>query len=66
MTTYKVQDCGCIALPEELQRQTGLRPGATFQIIVTEDGVTLNSIRPPLSSEIPFGTSCGEPATQPK
>jgi bifunctional DNA-binding transcriptional regulator/antitoxin component of YhaV-PrlF toxin-antitoxin module len=61
--TYVVQDCGCIALPEEVQQQTGLRPGASFQIIVAEDGssVTLNSIHPPLSSEIPSGTSCGEP-----
>jgi hypothetical protein len=63
MTTYKVQDCGCIALPEEVQQQTGLRPGASFQLAVAEDGrsVTLHSISPPLCFEIPSGTTCGEP-----
>jgi hypothetical protein len=63
MTTYKVQDCGCIALPEEVQQQTGLGPGAWFQLAVAEDGrsVTLTSISPPHSFEIPSGTTCGEP-----
>jgi bifunctional DNA-binding transcriptional regulator/antitoxin component of YhaV-PrlF toxin-antitoxin module len=62
MEIYKVQDCGCIALPEEVQRQTGLGPGATFQMIVAEDGssVTLNSIHPSQSAEIPPGAVCGK------
>ena len=30
----RVQKCGCIALPDDLQEQTGLYPGATFEIEV--------------------------------
>lgn len=68
MTTYTVQDCGCIALPEELQRKTGLGPGASFEFNVAPDGssVTLSSIRPSQSAEVSFGTSCGIPATHSK
>jgi hypothetical protein len=37
----KVQDCGCISLSESLQEQTGLFPGATYEIEVTEEGGAL-------------------------
>jgi hypothetical protein len=37
----RVQECGCIALPESLQEQTGLYPGATYQIEVTPEGTGL-------------------------
>ena len=37
----RVQDCGCIALPDEVQQKTGLYPGATFQIEFTLDGTGL-------------------------
>jgi hypothetical protein len=56
-----VQDCGCIALPAELQERTGLYPGASFQLDVAEDGfsVTLTSIQRSQSIK-PFpGASCG-------
>jgi hypothetical protein len=60
VTTYTVQDCGCIALTEEIQRKTGLGPGASFEIHVSEDGssVTLNSFRPSQSVDFSSGTSC--------
>jgi hypothetical protein len=55
-----VQDCGCIALPEEMQRQTGLFPGASFRIEAADDGssVTLvvlerNEVKPTMP-----GTAC--------
>jgi hypothetical protein len=56
-----VQDCGCIALPEELQQRTGLYPGATFRFEVAKDGssVTLTSIQRSLSIEPATGASCG-------
>jgi bifunctional DNA-binding transcriptional regulator/antitoxin component of YhaV-PrlF toxin-antitoxin module len=38
MTTGRVQDCGCIALPEPLQERTGLYPGATYRIELTLEG----------------------------
>ena len=37
----RVQECGCIALTEDLQQQTGLFPGATFEITVVPDGTDL-------------------------
>jgi hypothetical protein len=66
VTTHIVQDCGCIALPEDLQRKSGHGPGASFEFHVAEDGsnVTLSSIHP--SQSVSFGTSCGIPATQSK
>lgn len=33
----RVQDCGCISLAPEFQEQTGLFPGATFRIELTQD-----------------------------
>jgi len=57
----KVQECGCIALPESLQQQTGLYPGATYQIEVTPEGTGLLLL--PLETgkpaELNPGTSCG-------
>ena len=65
MTAGIVQECGCIALPEELRRRTGLYPGAVFQFQVAEDGasVTLNSIQRTHQVERPvepaLGAHCG-------
>jgi hypothetical protein len=57
----KVQECGCIALPEELQARTGLFPGATYEIDVTPEGTALLVLpletRPP--SDPKPGTQCG-------
>jgi bifunctional DNA-binding transcriptional regulator/antitoxin component of YhaV-PrlF toxin-antitoxin module len=47
----RVQECGCIALPEEIQKKTGLYPGATFQIECTPDGIGL--ILQPLETRQP-------------
>jgi hypothetical protein len=41
MTTIKVQDCGCIALPDEIVEQTSLYPGATLTIAIAPDGKTI-------------------------
>jgi hypothetical protein len=64
MVTYAVQECGCIALPEELQQKTGLYPGASFQFEVAEDGssITLASIHRTQPSHLKQGAVCG---TQP-
>jgi hypothetical protein len=32
MNVIKVQDCGCIAISEELAAATGLHPGATLSL----------------------------------
>jgi hypothetical protein len=58
----KVQECGCIALPEALQQQTGLYPGATYQIEIAPQGAGLLLL--PLETaeapeEIKPGTRCG-------
>jgi len=37
----RVQECGCIALPEDLQELTGLFPGATYRIELAANGVGL-------------------------
>jgi hypothetical protein len=59
MDSYQVQDCGCIALPEEIQQQTGLRPGATFGIDVHADGsLTLHFVEPASSSQPVSGATC--------
>jgi hypothetical protein len=34
----RVQECGCIELPEALQKQTGLYPGATYHIQISPEG----------------------------
>jgi len=57
----RVQDCGCIALPEDLQQQTGLYPGAIYEIDVAPDGVAL--LLRPMETRQPTdpkpGTHCG-------
>jgi hypothetical protein len=59
-TRGSVQDCGCIALPEAVQEQTGLYPGATFSIEVTPNGgILLIPLEPRAKSDIPSGTKCG-------
>ena len=41
MTTIKVQECGCIALPEEIVMKLSLYPGAMLNIVVAADGKTI-------------------------
>ena len=57
----RVQDCGCLALSEDMQEQTGLFPGATFEKTVAPNGVGLLlkplEIRPP--SDPKPGVQCG-------
>jgi len=56
----RVQDCGCIALPEELQQRTGLHPGATFQIELTLEGnLLLTPLQLQPQSVIKPGVRCG-------
>jgi bifunctional DNA-binding transcriptional regulator/antitoxin component of YhaV-PrlF toxin-antitoxin module len=57
----RVQECGCIALPEDIQKQSGLYPGATYEIEITEDGavVLLRSLQPSQPRELNIGASCG-------
>jgi hypothetical protein len=61
VTSYTVQDCGCIALPDELQKLTGLYPGAVFRFEVAEDGssVTLTSIQRTHPAEPKLVAACG-------
>jgi hypothetical protein len=57
----KVQECGCIALPESVQEKTGLYPGATYQIEVMPEGAGLLLL--PLETRKPAdlnpGSHCG-------
>jgi hypothetical protein len=65
-TRGSVQDCGCIALPAELQSLTGLYPGATFEFQADEDGssVTLTLIQKADISKSTAGAACGVKADQ--
>jgi hypothetical protein len=54
--TGRVQDCGCIALTEALQEQTGLYPGATYTIELNPDG-SLQLV--PLEKRPPSEPACG-------
>jgi hypothetical protein len=57
----RVQECGCIALPEALQQQTGLYPGATYEIELTQEGaaVLLRPIATGQPGEPDPGAHCG-------
>jgi bifunctional DNA-binding transcriptional regulator/antitoxin component of YhaV-PrlF toxin-antitoxin module len=57
----RVQECGCIALPETIQQQTGLYPGATFEVEVTEegDGLLLRPLEKRRPSDVKPGARCG-------
>jgi len=55
-----VQECGCIALPEEVQKQAGLYPGASYEMELTADGaVVLWPVERAQLSEPRAGTCCG-------
>jgi len=55
-----VQNCGCIALAPDVQKQTGLYPGATFRVeIMPDKRVILIPIETKAFSEFPDGTTCG-------
>jgi hypothetical protein len=57
----RVQECGCIALPEAVQEQTGLYAGATYEIEITEEGaaVLLRPIEKGQPSDTAQGVHCG-------
>ncbi len=57
----RVQECGCIALSEDLQKQTGLYPGATFEITVVPDGtgLLLQTLETQPPSDPKPGVQCG-------
>jgi len=56
-----VQECGCIALPEELQELTGLYPGATYRIEVAANGVgvLLTPVEKCSPGDSTSGAKCG-------
>ncbi len=56
----RVQDCGCIALPEDLQQKTGLYPGAIFDIDLDSDGhaLLLRPLETREKSHINSGAQC--------
>jgi len=53
----RVQECGCIALPEELQELTGLYPGATYEIALAAEGGEI--VLRPLETREPTGPKLG-------
>ncbi len=58
--TDRVQDYGCVALPDEIQKMTGLYPGATFTLKLKGDGnVLLVPVKRSQPSMIQSGVSCG-------
>ena len=62
MTTIKVQECGCIALPEEIVEKISLYPGTTLNIALAPDGKSIQ-LTPlttvPRPANFPEGTTCG-------
>ena len=62
MTTIKVQECGCFALPEEIVEKISLYPGATLNIALAPDGksIPLTPITTmPRPANFSEGTTCG-------
>jgi hypothetical protein len=57
----RAQDCGCIALPESLQQKTGLYPGATYEIELTQDGtaIVLQPVNTAQPAALKPGAQCG-------
>jgi hypothetical protein len=56
----RVQNCGCIALPPEVQEQTRLFPSATFRIELTRDKrVVLIPLETKSGTEQTPGAACG-------
>jgi bifunctional DNA-binding transcriptional regulator/antitoxin component of YhaV-PrlF toxin-antitoxin module len=57
----RVQECGCIALPEELQELTGLYPGATYEIELYAEGhgLVLVPLETRESAPPELGSKCG-------
>ncbi len=64
MTVVKVQDCGCIALPEEVVAATGLNPGATLSIELTpdKDAILIKPIERTESQPPATGVQCNRKA----
>ena len=64
MSTGKVQDCGCIALTEELQVRSGLYPGAPFQIDFAADGtgILIHSVQQSEQEQPSLGAACQTPS----
>lgn len=62
----RVQECGCIAIPEELVARTGLGPGTAYELDLSADGKGI-VIMPAVSgaagvaerARLASGTSCG-------
>ena len=62
MTTIKVQECGCFALPEEIVEKISLYPGATLNIALAPGGksIQLTPITTmPRPANFSEGTTCG-------
>ena len=60
--TGRVQPCGCIALPEELQQRAGLYPGARYTLKITEEStvILLRTLKEPAQPADPaLGVTCG-------
>jgi bifunctional DNA-binding transcriptional regulator/antitoxin component of YhaV-PrlF toxin-antitoxin module len=68
MTAVKVQDCGCIALPDEIVEQMGLYPGSVIDITASPNGeamllVPVKTVPRPDASGT--GAACPIPSRQP-
>lgn len=62
----RVQECGCIAIPEDLVARTGLGPGTAYELDLSADGkgiviVPANSVAGEFAEPARpvSGTSCG-------
>ena len=62
MATVKVQECGCIALPQEIVEKTSLYPGAILDIAMTPDGGSIQLVplmKAPRPTGPQDGATCG-------
>jgi hypothetical protein len=55
-----VQDCGCIALPEEVAREIGMMPGKALAVSIDKGSrsITLTAAADALIGGIPDLTAC--------
>jgi hypothetical protein len=60
MAEIVIQDCGCIAIPEDLAASLGMIPGAHLQLAVDEASrsITLTMPPNPATGSIPVFAAC--------
>ena len=61
-TAHRVQECGCISIPEGMVERTGLRPGAAYRFSFHSEDTGLLIVAEDASGPVTpllAGTTCG-------